>query len=204
MNQPQVVHVAQALGELCKDVAGAVFVHPELSVLLLQAVVEKVTPRRKLCNDVHLACHGELLDQTHDVLAVCAEFHGVGFGDSILFLKASVLLDIDRLDGDLGAGELVLADHYGVAAALADLVRNCVLLKLVPESLCSEDRLENLLALLASLEEEHARLLRGEHDLDGVPGRRFFRLLLLVSGGLAGLLGRQLCMHGGEGQARLD
>ena len=98
----------------------------------------------------------------------------------------------------------VLTNHHGVAAPLADLVRNCVLLKLVSESLCSEVRLENLLALLASLEEEHARLLRGEHDLDGVPGRRFFLLLLLVSGGLVGLLGRQPCMHGGEGKARLD
>jgi len=40
MNQANIVHVEQALGELHKNVACPFFVHPELAILLLQAVVE--------------------------------------------------------------------------------------------------------------------------------------------------------------------
>jgi len=56
------------------------------------------------------------------VLAIRAEFHSVGLGDSVLLLKARVLLDVNCLYGNLGVSELVMANHYGVAAALANFV----------------------------------------------------------------------------------
>lgn len=102
MNKAEFVHVTKTQGELHKDVTCTLLVHPKLPVLLLQAVVEQVTARRKLCDDVNLASHGKLLNEIDDMFALRTEFHGVSLGNSVLLLKTRIFLDVNSLDGDLG------------------------------------------------------------------------------------------------------
>ena len=141
MHQTSIVHVAEPLSELREDVTRPYFVHPILSVILLKAVVEKVASRSKFGNDVDLACHGELLNEVHDVIAPCNKLHRIGFRDSVLLLETRVLLNLDCLDCDLGSCQLMRSNHDRVATSLTNFVRNDVLVKLVFEALLCKDSL---------------------------------------------------------------
>ena len=127
MRKPSIVHVANPLSELREDVTRTYFVHPILSVILLQAVVEKVATRSKFGNDVDLASHGELLNEVHNVFALCNKLHRIGFRNPVLLLKTRVLLNLDCFDSDLGSGQFVRSNHDRVATSLTNFVRNDVL-----------------------------------------------------------------------------
>ncbi len=123
------VHVADALGDLLDNMAGAMLGHPSGLVWLSEAVLEEIATLGEFADEISCIANFEVVDKADDVVAFLAEVHGLGFGSVVLAGKALVLFGRDSFDCNFDAGNFCLADDNCVALTLINFILKCVLVE---------------------------------------------------------------------------